>query len=419
MKRDGRFPYPQNDKRKLRVELKIAWRYLFAKKSHNAINIVSAVSAAGIAIATAALVCVLSVLNGFNVVLEKMFSQFDPDLRIVAEKGKAFSVATHAFTTVREMRDVAIFSEVVEEMSMITYKDHQTPAKVMGVDSLFRYLADIDSIITDGYYEVYDGAFDRCVLGRGLASQLGVNAHFVGAVRLYAPKRTGRVNMLRPDKALNKETCYMAGTFAVNQVEYDDQLALVNIAQARRLFQYPDDVVTSVELKVAESASLSKVKKQIRQTLGSDFLVQDRYEQQEEFFKIARTEKLLCTILLAFILVIAAFNCIGSLSMLMLEKKNDVSILRSLGATNTQVRRIFLNEGWLISILGAAIGLIIGLAICLSQQQFGWLKLGNGSDYILSAYPVAVMPLDLVIISIIVLTIGFLAAYYPTRRVES
>ena len=400
------------------VELKIAWRYLFAKKSHNAINLVSGVSAVGVAVATAALVCVLSVLNGFNVVLENLFSRFDPDILISPVEGKTFSSSTNAFLSVRQMSDVAVFTEMVKERAMITYKDHQTPAEVLGVDSTFRSLTDIDSIITDGYYEVYDGAFNRCVMGRGLAAQLGVNAHFVGAVRLYAPQRTGRVNILRPDKALNKETCYMAGTFAVNQTEYDDRLVIVSTDCARSLFGFAEDEVSAVGLRVTDGANINRVKKAVRSALGDTYKVQDRYEQQEDFFRIARIEKLLCAILLVFILVIAAFNCISSLSMLMLEKQQDVGVLRSMGAHKGMIRRVFLYEGWLISLLGAAVGMIGGLLICLSQQQWGWLKLGNGSDYVINAYPVHVEAGDLLLITLIVCTIGFVAAWIPTRKLK-
>ncbi|MBQ9340450.1 MAG: ABC transporter permease [Paludibacteraceae bacterium] len=399
------------------IELKIAWRYLFAKKSHNAINIVSGVSAAGVAVATAALVCVLSVLNGFNVVLENLFSQFDPDILITPVAGKTFRTSSSQLQIVKEQPEVAVFTEMVEERAMLTYKDHQAPAQVMGVDSTFRQLTHIDSIVTDGYYEVFDGAFERCVIGRGLAAQVGVNAHFVGAVRLYAPQRTGRVSMLRPDKALNKETCYMAGVFAVNQVEYDDRLVIVSADCARRLFGYNDDEVTAVGIRVKDGENVAKVKRIVRSIVGAEYNVRDRYEQQEDFFRIARMEKLLCAILLVFILIIAAFNCVSSLSMLMLEKQADTVVLKSLGTTDGQIRRIFLYEGWLVSLLGALTGLVVGLCICISQEKWGWLKLGNGTDYVIDAYPVAVAPTDVMLITLVVALIGFIAAWVPARKV--
>jgi len=403
----------------VRFELKIAWRYLFAKKSHNAINIVSGVSAAGVCVATAALVCILSVMNGFNRVIEGMFSNFDPSLVILPAEGKSMQINTAAFDSIRRLPDVAVFSRSIEETAMVSYKDHQTPARVMGVDEQFNSLTEIDSIITDGYYEVWDGAFERCVFGRGLASEIGINAHFVGGVRIFAPKRQERINMLRPDASLNREVCYIAGTFAVNQVSYDDQLILVSIGCAERLFDYSENEATAVKLRLKDEKHSASVKRQIRKLLGDRYQVLDRYEQQADFFRIARVEKLLCALLLAFILLIASFNIIGSLSMLMLDKREDIGVLSNLGASNEQIRRIFLLEGWLISILGAVIGLAVGLTICLLQEQYGFIKLGNGYEYAISAYPVAVEALDILWISIIVLTIGFVTAWYPTRSLRN
>lgn len=400
----------------MRFELKIAWRYLFAKKSHNAINIVSGVSAGGVCVATAALVCVLSVMNGFNRVIERLFSEFDPELLVLPAEGKYFSLTD---ATWEALPDVAVCSPVVQETAMVEYKDHQVPARIMGVSDNFSSLTHIDSILTDGEFLVWDGGFDRCVMGRGLAATVGINAHFVGGVHIYAPKRRGKVNMLRPDQALNKETVFIAGTFAVNQVDYDDHLCLVSIDCARRLFDYADDEVTAVELRLEEGCDKKAAKRQIRKLLGDGYQVLDRYEQQADFFRIALIEKLLCALLLAFILMIASFNILGSLSMLMLEKKDDIAVFAHLGASSEQIRRIFLFEGWMISALGAAIGLVLGLAICLLQQEFGLLKLGNGFEYVLSAYPVSVEALDILVIILIVLLIGFLAAWYPTRHLRA
>lgn len=400
----------------MRFELKIAWRYLFAKKSHNAINIVSGVSAGGVCVATAALVCVLSVMNGFNRVIERLFSEFDPELLVLPAEGKYFSLTDAPWEA---LPDVAVCSPVVQETAMVEYKDHQVSARIMGVSDNFSSLTHIDSILTDGEFLVWDGGFDRCVMGRGLAATVGINAHFVGGVHIYAPKRRGKVNMLRPDQALNKETVFIAGTFAVNQVDYDDHLCLVSIDCARRLFDYADDEVTAVELRLEEGCDKKAAKRQIRKLLGDGYQVLDRYEQQADFFRIALIEKLLCALLLAFILMIASFNILGSLSMLMLEKKDDIAVFAHLGASSAQIRRIFLFEGWMISALGAAIGLVLGLAICLLQQEFGLLKLGNGFEYVLSAYPVSVEALDILVIILIVLLIGFLAAWYPTRHLRA
>ena len=304
----------------MRPELHIAWRYLFSKKGHNAINIVSGVSAAAVGVVTAAMVCVLSVMNGFGALVEQMFSEFDPEIRITAAEGKSFQLDTLPVQQALALPFVQATSEVVEEMALVRYKDHQQPARVMGVDSVFQQITHIDTIITDGYFSVFDGAFDRCVMGRGLATQIGVNAHFVGAVHLYAPKRLERVNMLRPDEAFLHEKAFMAGTFAVNQTSYDDQLLLVSLPLARRLFQYDTLTVTALELQLDPKGHFSarQMKSQLRECLGDGYVVADRYEQQSDFFRILKIEKLLTALLLAFILLIACFNVIGSLSMLII-----------------------------------------------------------------------------------------------------
>ena len=405
----------------MRPELHIAWRYLFSKKGHNAINIVSGVSAAAVGVVTAAMVCVLSVMNGFGALVEQMFSEFDPEIRITAAEGKSFQLDTLPVQQALALPFVQATSEVVEEMALVRYKDHQQPARVMGVDSVFQQITHIDTIITDGYFSVFDGAFDRCVMGRGLATQIGVNAHFVGAVHLYAPKRLERVNMLRPDEAFLHEKAFMAGTFAVNQTSYDDQLLLVSLPLARRLFQYDTLTVTALELQLDPNGHFSarQMKAQLRECLGEGYVVADRYEQQSDFFRILKIEKLLTALLLAFILLIACFNVIGSLSMLIIDKQDDICILRHLGATPQIIRRIFLCEGWFIIVLGAVFGLVIGLTICLLQQHLGLLKLGSGTDYVISAYPVLVQAVDVLAVAVIVLGMGFLAAWYATRTLRS
>ncbi|MBO4622124.1 MAG: ABC transporter permease [Paludibacteraceae bacterium] len=400
----------------MRVEGKIAWRYLFSKKSHNAINIVSGVSAAGVVVATAALVCVLSVMNGFSLVVENMFSNFDPELRIEPAEGKYLRIDKPEMQTVRRLKSVRIFSPTIEETALIQYEDHQLPAQLKGVSDRFQELTHIDSIMYDGFYSTYDGAFERCVLGRGLAARLGISPHFVGGLRVYAPKRLGQVNMMRPDQSLNRGSTFIAGTFAVDQMQYDDQVMIVSLGFARELFEYSETEATAVEIALANSESLPVIKKQIREILGDQYIVLDRYEQQADFFRISKIEKMLTLLLLAFILLIATFNIIGSLSMLMIDKQDDSHTLATMGATPAMLRRIFLYEGWLISVLGAGVGLALGLVICLIQEEFGILKLGNGTDYVLSAYPVDVQLPDILVVAVIVLAIGYLSAFIPTRQ---
>lgn len=396
----------------------IAWRYLFSKKGHNAINIVSGISAAAVAVVTAAMICVLSVMNGFGALVERMFSEFDPVLLVVPAEGQTLRTDTAPVLSLYAREDIEAISMQLEQTALIRYKDHQLPARVMGVDSLFTRTAHIDSIITDGFYSVWDGAFERTVLGRGLAAQIGMNAHFTGALHLYAPKRTGSVNLMRPDLSLLHEHAFIAGTFAVNQIEYDDQLLLVSLPLAQRLFDYDEHTATALRIALKDKSKITNHKSQISKTLGEGFRVLDRYEQQADFFRILRIEKLLTVLLLVFILLIASFNIIGSLTMLIIDKSDDIRILSHLGADEPTIRRVFLLEGWLISSLGTLIGLVLGVVICLCQQAFGWLKLGDGNNYIISSYPVQVQPLDVLMVAIIVLALGFLAAWYPARKMK-
>ncbi len=399
-------------------ESHIAWRYLFSKKGHNAINIVSGISAVAVGVVTAAMICVLSVMNGFGALVEHMFSEFDPALMIVPTTGQTLRTDTEPIASLYAREDIEAVSMQLEQTALIRYKDHQLPARVMGVDDLFTRTANIDSIITDGFYSVWDGAFDRAVLGRGLAAQIGINAHFTGALHLYAPERTEKINMLRPDKSLRHEHAFIAGTFAVNQVEYDDQLILVSLPLAQRLFDYDEHTATALRIHPKEGVKISNLKSQIAYLLGQEYRVLDRYEQQQDFFHILRIEKLLTILLLVFILIIASFNIIGSLSMLIIDKSEDIRILSHMGADESTIRRVFLLEGWFISSLGTICGLAAGVLLCLGQQHFGWLTLGNGAEYIISAYPVQVLWWDVLLVAAIVLALGFAAAYYPSRKIH-
>ena len=400
------------------LEHHIAWRYLFSKKGHNAINIVSGISAAAVAVVTAAMVCVLSVMNGFGALVEQMFSEFDASLLVKPAQGVTFRTDTLPVAVLYEWPEINAVSRVLEQTALVRYKDHQLPARVMGVDSLFARTSHMDSIMVDGFFSVWDGAFDRATLGRGLAAQIGINAHFTGALHLYAPKRTGMINMLRPDLSFVHEHAFIAGTFAVNQIEYDDQLMLVSLALAQRLFCYDEHTASALRIQESDGIKISNLKSKITKALGDDFRVLDRYEQQADFFRILRIEKLLTILLLVFILLIASFNIIGSLSMLIIDKQEDIRILSHLGADEKTIRRVFLLEGWLISSLGALSGLIIGVLLCFGQQYFGWLKLGTGAEYVISTYPVVVQFIDVLLVAAIVLVLGFLAAYYPARKLK-
>lgn len=403
----------------MKTELKIAWRYLFSKKQFNAIHIITAISSAAVGVVTAAMICVLSVMNGFGVLVEQMFSQFDPDLRITAQTGKSFSISEEKRGELLDLPSVNLLSESITETALVYFEDKQMPVQLMGVDSCFAALTEIEQIITDGHYEVYDGAFDRAVLGQGLAWKLGIGARFVRGIEVYAPKREGKVNMLRPDVNFNRETCFISGTFAVNQQKYDENMMLVDINLTRRLLDYSANEVSALQIGLVEGYSTKNAKREISSVLGEGYLLQDRYEQQEDFFKILRIEKLLTALLLVFILLIATFNGIGALSMLILDKQQDIRTLSHLGADDKMIRRVFMFEGWISTALGAFAGLIIGLVVCLLQEHLGLLKLGNGAEYIVSSYPVAVQGWDIVLVVIVVLLLGAISSWIPTRKLKN
>jgi lipoprotein-releasing system permease protein len=394
----------------------VARRYLFSKKSHNAINIVSAVSAAGVCVGAGALICVLSVLNGFGSLFTDMFSAFDPDIKITLVQGKTFSTDTPAFRELREAGNVAVFTEVIEENALLRFRDKQMPATVKGVDETFRQMTMIDSIMFDGDFTLYDGAFERSVPGIGVAGRLGLNAHFIDPLNIYAPKRTARVNLVRPETSFNQQGTFVSGIFSVKQPEYDDNFILVSLKLARALFEYDEHTASAVELKLAENIDVKNFQKEIRKLLGDNFHVKNRHEQHESFFNLMKIEKFATYLILSLILFIASFNIIGSLSMLIIDKKADIETLRSLGADRRLIKKIFLFEGWMISALGALSGLTIGVVICLLQQYFGLIKLGGGGQmYVVEAYPVIVSPGDILIVFFTVLLMGFFTAWYPVR----
>lgn len=411
------------------VSLRIAWRYLFSKKKRNAINIVSAVSAAGVTVVTAAMIVVFSVMNGFGDLVSKMFSQFDPQLKITAAFGKTFSTNEPFIRQVKELPQIEIFSPSIEETALIECGDRQVPATIKGVTQHFNSLTHIDSVIIEGRFAVSeqiinpDGTsgrrFEKCVLGAGLADKLSASALNMNGVKFYAPKHGEKINILRPDLSLNQSGAFVSGIFSIQQDKYDASYALVSLELARELFQLQEDEVSCIEIKLYDTNDIKKVKKQLKALAGDDFIVQDQYEQQADFFKVVQIEKLLTVLLLSFILLIAAFNIIGSLSMLMIDKQADIIILRNMGANQRQIQKIFLYVGWLIAILGALCGMVLGILACLLQQYFGIIKLGNGTDYIISAYPVVLQATDVLLTAIIVLALGFLSAWYPTKQLNT
>lgn len=396
----------------------IARRYLFSKKSHNAINIISMISVCGVVVATMALVCALSVLNGFVSLVSSMLSNFDPELKIVPRYGKVFDPTTDTMQQVKKLADVALFCEVLQDNALVGYRDRQVVATVKGVDTTFVRLTHIDSLLIDsrdGHFVLSDEVANYANIGVGLATQLGVRANFADPLEIYVPKRDEKVNLVNPASSFNIEYAFVGGVYATQQQMYDESFMLLPLSVVRELYHY-DKEVTAIELGLIAGANVADVKKDIQALLGDKYLVKDRYEQQEASFKMMQGEKWIIFLILCFILSLALFNVIGSLAMLMIEKKNDVRTLRNLGANDRLIRHIFLFEGWMISGCGALIGIIIGLVLCLLQQEFGLIKLGEVSGaFVIDSYPVKVEATDILIVLATVLSIGFLAAWYPVH----
>ena len=402
----------------MNISLYIAKRYLFAKKSHHAINVISAISVCGVALASLALVCTLSVFNGFQDLVATLFTAFDPQLKITATNGKVFDANEECFTTVSQMPEIEVYSKSLEDYAMVQYKGKQTMVTLKGIEDNFRELTAIDSILYGrGDMILQDEVVDYAIPGIELISILGTGIRFVDPLEVYVPQRGNRINMSNPASSFKSDFLYSSGlVFAVNQQKYDSSYLLASLDFVRSLLQY-DSEVSSIELKLKDGADIKTVKNKIKDLIGPDFNVLDQYEQQADTFRIMEVEKLISYIFLSFILLVACFNVIGSLSMLILDKRDDVLTLRNLGANNKLISNIFLFEGCMIALLGAVSGIAVGLILCYIQQEFGIISLGTqgNGNFIIDAYPVSVHPQDILLVLVTVIVTGFLAVWYPVR----
>lgn len=394
----------------------IARRYLFSKKSHNAINVISTISVCGVALATLALVCTLSVFNGFQDLVETFFTAFDPQLKITAVRGKVFDGQDKRVLQLKKLPEVAVYSESLEDNVMVQYQGRQAMAVIKGVEDNFDQLTPIDSILFGrGDLLLHDEVVDYAIPGIQLLSTLGSGIRFLDPLEIYAPRRGAKVNMANPSTGFVTGNLFSSGlVFAVNQEKYDASYILTSMNFARKLFQYTTEV-SAINLKLKDGADTDAVKKHIQTLLGDDFRVQDRYEQQADTFRIMEIEKLISYLFLTFILMIACFNVIGSLSMLIIDKRDDVVTLRNLGVSDRQIVRIFLFEGRMISLFGALAGVIFGLLLCWLQQEYGLISLGDSGSFVVDAYPVSVHASDVIIVFVTVLLVGFLSVWYPVR----
>ena len=395
----------------------VARRYLFSKKSTHAINIISAISVVGVAVATMALVVTLSVFNGFHALVATFFPSFDPQLKVQPVEGKTVAADDSVLTKIRQLPQIEVATECVEDQALAIYNGHQAMVMVKGVEDNFDSLTHINEILVgDGEFILHAAGMDYGILGIRLAETLGTGYFYQRPLKIYAPRREGQYDMTDPEQAFEEDQVYSPNVlFNVKQARYDKNYILTSISFARRLFDQ-QGMLSSLELRLKPGSSFERAKSEIAELCGDRFTVKDRFEQQDDTFKIMKIEKFIAYIFLTFILMVACFNIIGSLSMLIIDKKDDVVTLRNLGANDHQIVQIFLFEGRLISAIGAISGILLGLLLCGLQQQFGLVSLGSTSGaFIINAYPVSVHPMDIVIIFFTVLIVGFLAVWYPVR----
>nr|WP_311453986.1 FtsX-like permease family protein [uncultured Prevotella sp.] len=395
----------------------IARRYLFSKKSTHAINVISLISVLGVAVATMALVVVLSGFNGFSDLVASFFTNFDPQLKIEATKGKAMPADDPLLVKVKHLPGVEVATECVQDQALAVYHDKQAMVTVKGVEDNFDSLTHISNILYgDGDFTLHVANLQYGVIGIRLAQDLGTGVTWQDYLQIYAPQREGQYDASNPTNAFVKDSLVSPGAlFQVKQSKYDQGYIITSIDFARRIFNRQGEV-TSLELRMKPGVDIDNAKEEIQAMLGDKYKVLDRYEQQAETFNIMRIEKLFAYVFLTFILMVACFNIIGSLSMLIIDKKNDVITLRNLGATDGQIRRIFLFEGRMISAAGAVIGIVLGLILCWLQQTYGLVQLGDqAGNFVVNAYPISVHPEDILLIFLTVILVGWLSVWYPVR----
>ena len=399
----------------MNLPLFIARRYLFAKKSHNVINIISAISAIGMAIGTAALIIILSVYNGFDELVKSTLSNVEPDILIAPAKGKVFIPEGEAFEKVASLPCVEGCYQVLEENVFVDYEDHQGVAKAKGVDSAYEADSPLAGHITTGVFSLHKGELPQMVVGAGLAYKMGMNPAFLSSAMIYFPARDKNFSLANPAASIESVSMRPSGIFTVNQ-QVDEELIIIPLDEMRQLLRYENEV-SGLEVRLKEGYSQKEFKKTVKEMkgiLGADYKVLDRFRQNTSLYKMMRYEKAAIFLILIFIIIIIAFNIFGSLTMLIIEKEDDIETFRSLGATDKTLRKTFTLEGWLISLLGLAAGLVVGIAFALLQQRFGFIKMPG--NFLVSAYPVILQWSDILMTIIGVALIGYLIALMPVRR---
>ena len=400
----------------MHLPLFIAGRYLFAKKSHNVINIISAISAVGMAIGTAALIIILSIYNGFDELVKSTLSNVEPDIMITPVKGKVFIPEGEAFDRIKDNPLVGEYNLILQENVFVDYDGHQGIAKAKGVDRAFEEDSPLAGHITNGEFSLHKGQLPQMVVGAGLAYKMGMNPAFLASAELYFPIRDRNFSLANPAASIESVRMRPSGIFSVNQ-QIDNDLMILPIEQMRQLLGY-DEEVSGIEIRLAEGSTTAKdlraAIKDIQKELGPDFKVLDRFRQNTSLYKMMRYEKAAIYIILIFVIIIIALNIFGSITMLIIEKKDDIETFRSLGATDKLLRRTFTLEGWLISLLGLAAGLVVGIGFSLAQQHFGFIKMPG--SFLVNAYPVILQWQDVIATIAGVALIGYLIALLPVRR---
>lgn len=399
----------------MHLPLFIARRYLFAKKSHNVINIISAISAVGMAIGTAALIIILSIYNGFDELVKSTLSNVEPDILITPAKGKVFVPEGEAFDRIKANPMIGEYDLILQENVFVDYDGHQGIAKAKGVDSAFEAESPLAEHITNGEFSLHKGQLPQMVVGAGLAYKMGMNPAFLASAELYFPIRDRNFSLANPAASIETVRMRPSGIFSVNQ-QIDDDLMIVPIEEMRKLLGYEEEV-SGVEIRLAEGSTAKDIRsaiKHIQKELGPEFKVLDRFRQNPSLYKMMRYEKAAIYLILIFVIIIIALNIFGSITMLIIEKKDDIETYRSLGATDQMLRRTFTLEGWLISLLGLAAGLVIGIGFSLAQQNFGFIKMPG--SFLVNAYPVILQWQDVLATIIGVALIGYIIALLPVRR---
>lgn len=401
----------------MNLSLYIAKRYIFSRKRHQVINLISGVAVAGVALATVAMVCTLSVFNGFQGVVAKQFTAMDPDVKVTVAQGKSFDKNCGAVAQVAALPSVSAVSFSVEDVAMVQYGGRQVMATIKGVDESFCRMSGIGDILYgNGELILYDGINSYAIMGAELMQQLNCGVYFTTPLEVFAPNRKGKVNLTIPASNFKKAKLLSSGlVFMLNQPKYDAGYIITSDIFAREIFRRGGNEVTSMDIKVRDGEDIDEVKENVASILGEGFVVQDRYEQQRDIYKVMQVEKLISYIFLSFILLVACFNIIGSLSMLIIEKRDNMNTLRSLGADTSVISNIFVFEGCIISAAGAVSGVILGLLLCLLQQQFGFISMGGGDDFVVSSYPVEVEFADVALVFVTVLAVGFMAVWLPVK----